>query len=182
MNILTIDQARDGAWCVFDYENKVPVTYGTFSFPREKYTYAKVLAEICGVVQGLMDTYDVAAVFAEDIQMRVNIQSFKKLAQLQGSLIALFERNEYLYDLIPPSRWQGYCNARGRNAKEIKAKTMDAEPTGKKGSKMLSIQFVKDKFGIETENDNLSDAICMGYWVAMNVTINTATKETCNGE
>ena len=39
------------------------------------------------------------------------------------------------------------------------------ETNGKKESKILSIQFVKDQFGIETENDNLADAVSMGFYV-----------------
>ena len=44
----------------------------------------------------------------------MNVQSFKKLAQLQGVLINLFEKNEYLYDFVAPTQWQNYCKARGR--------------------------------------------------------------------
>ena len=33
-----------------------------------------------------------------------------------------------------------------------------------KESKILSIQFVKDKFKVDTDNDNLSDAICIGHY------------------
>ena len=179
MNILAIDQARAGGWCIFDYEKKVPVKYGTFSFPNEEYTYAKVLVEVCDLAQSLMDENDISAVFVEDIQMRQNVLSFKRLAQLQGCLVSMFERNEYLYDFIPPSKWQGYCGARGRTAKEVKGKVTELEAGGKKESKMLSIQFVKERFGIETDNDNLSDAICMGYWAAMNVPITVCGNETC---
>lgn len=171
MNILTIDQARDGAWCVFDYEKKVPVAYGVFSFPLDKFTYAKALVAICDIVYDLMNQYSVSAVFIEDIQLRKNVDSFKKLAQLQGSLVSMFERNEYLYDFIPPSKWQGYCNARGRTSKEIKGKLKEPEQSGKKQSKVLSIQYVKERFGIDTDNDNLADAVSMSDYVANNLTI-----------
>ena len=102
--------------------------------------------------------------FIEDIQLRVNVQSFKKLAQLQGVLINLFEKNEYLYDFVAPTQWQNYCKARGRSSKEIKEKIKALELSGKKESKILSIQFVKEKFNVDTDNDNLSDAICIGYY------------------
>ena len=172
MNILAIDQARAGAWCVFNYKNKSPVAYSTFDYSDKKYTYAQVLVQIGDLVQKLMNDYGISAVFIEDIQLRQNVDSFKKLAQLQGSLISAFERNEYLYDFVPPSKWQNYCNARGRTANEVKGKVKEiAVSSGKKTSKQLSIQFVKEKFEIETENDNLSDAICMGYWIVNNVNI-----------
>lgn len=113
--------------------------------------------------------------YIEDIQLRANVQSFKKLAQLQGVLINLFEKNEYLYDFVAPSQWQNFCRARGRNAKEIKNKITTLEESGKKESKILSITFVKEKFGIDTDNDNLSDAICIGYYVVNHLELEGTT-------
>lgn len=39
------------------------------------------------------------------------------------------------------------------------------ERSGKKQSKILSIQFVKEQFGIDTDDDNLADAISLGWYV-----------------
>lgn len=164
IKILAIDQARNGAWSVFDYETKTLEAYGVFSFNNKDYTYAKAIRAIEELVDSLIKTYDISAVFIEDIQLRVNVQSFKKLAQLQGALINLFEKNEYLYDFVAPTQWQNYCKARGRSSKEIKEKIKALELSGKKESKILSIQFVKEKFNVDTDNDNLSDAICIGYY------------------
>lgn len=125
-----------------------------------------------------MKAYDISAVFIEDIQLRANVQAFKRLAQLQGVLVNLFERNEYLYGYVAPSQWQNFCKARGRNSKEIKSQVLMVEPSGKKESKILSIQFVKDQFGIETENDNLADAISIGYYVANIVELVETGKNT----
>ena len=164
IKILAIDQARNGAWSVFDYETKTLEAYGVFSFNNKDYTYAKAIRAIEELVDSLIKTYDISAVFIEDIQLRVNVQSFKKLAQLQGVLINLFEKNEYLYDFVAPTQWQNYCKARGRSSKEIKEKIKALDLSGKKDSKILSIQFVKEKFNVDTDNDNLSDAICIGYY------------------
>lgn len=167
MNILAIDQARKGAWAVFNYEKKELIACDAFEFPAEKYTYAQAVLEIEKLVWSVMQDYDISVVFIEDIQLRVNPQSFKRLAQLQGVLVNLFEKNEYLYDYIQPTKWQSFCGARGRNTSEIKAKVTEAKLSGKSASKILSIQFVKDKFGIDTTNDNLADAVCIG-WYAVN--------------
>lgn len=181
MRILAIDQARNGAWCVYDYEQKKPIAYDAFAFPVDDFTYAQAMVGICDLTTALMEKYDISAVFIEDIQLRKNADSFKKLAQLQGALVSMFERNEYLYDFVPPSKWQSYCNARGRTTKEIKAKMTELSPE-KKQSKVLSIQFVKEQFGIETVDDNLADAICIGYFVTSTVAIQTVEeKENNNG-
>lgn len=171
LNILALDQARNGAWSVFDYESGKLIGYGTFSFDSRKYTYAKAILRIEELVAAIIYTYDISAVFIEDIQLRANVQAFKKLAQLQGVLVNLFERNEYLYGFIAPTQWQNYCRARGRNTKEVEGRILELEKSGKKQSKILSIQFVKEQFGIDTENDNLADAICIGYYAVKNVEI-----------
>lgn len=171
IKILAIDQARNGAWAVFDYETKKLDTYGTFSFGNKDYTYAKAILAIESLVDTLIKTYGISAVFIEDIQLRVNVQSFKKLAQLQGVLVNLFEKNEYLYDFVAPTQWQNYCKARGRSSKEIKEKIKALEASGKKESKILSIQAAKSLYGIETENDNLADSIMIGHYVVHNFII-----------
>lgn len=165
LNILAIDQARNGAWSVFDYEKKELVGYGTFSFDNKKYTYAKAIMHIEELISTVLKAYDISAVFIEDINLRANVQAFKRLAQLQGVLVNFFEKNEYLYGFIAPTQWQNFCRARGRNSKEVKSQVLFINETNKKESKILSIQFVKDQFGIETENDNLADAICIGHYI-----------------
>lgn len=92
IKILAIDQARNGAWAIFNYETKELEKYGTFSFGSKKYTYAKAILAIETLVDELIKENDIAAVFIEDIQLRVNVQSFKKLAQLQGVLVNLLRK------------------------------------------------------------------------------------------
>lgn len=172
MNILAIDQARKGAWCVYDYEGKIPVAYGVFDFPSTQFTYAETLVGICDLVKQVIDQYDVSAVFIEDIQLRKNVSSFKRLAQLQGALVCMFEKNDYLYDYVPPSRWQNYCGARGRTSKELKHKvTKLPEDDDRKQTKILSIQAAKDLYGIDTADDNLADSIMIGHYIVNNVKI-----------
>lgn len=153
---------------MFDYEEKRLEAYDTFSFGNKSYTYAKAILAIENLIQTIIEKYSIDAVFIEDIQLRVNVQSFKKLAQLQGVLINLCEKNEYLYDFVAPTRWQSYCRARGRNSKEVKDKITSLDLSGKKESKMLSIQAAKELYGVETDNDNLADAIMIGHYVVNN--------------
>ena len=177
IKILAVDQARHGAWAMFNYESKELIGHGTWSFDNKKYTFPQAVRKIEVLIENIMNTQGIDAVFYEDIQLRVNAQGFKRLAQLQGVLINLAEKNEYLYDLVQPSQWQNYCMARGRSEKEIKAKVKQLESaTHKKQSKVLSIQAVNDLFGIETENDNLADACCIGSYVVNNIPIKIKEK------
>ncbi|MEG1562300.1 MAG: crossover junction endodeoxyribonuclease RuvC [Bacteroides sp.] len=171
MRILAVDQARRGGWSVFDYETKKPIVYGTYSFTQKDCEFSDFLVKIKDLICQIVESYEIDAVFIEDIQMQNNVDSFKKLAMLQGALISAFVEKEYLFDVIPPVRWQGFCNARGRKASEIKAKIIEPQTEGKKASKVLSMQFVREQFGIDTEDDNLADSLCIGWFVTNNVRI-----------
>lgn len=171
MKILAVDQARNGAWAVFDCKAKTLEAYGTFSYLSKDYTYAKAILEIEKLIHGVIKEHKITAIFIEDISLRMNVASFKKLAQLQGVLVNLCEKNEYLYNIIAPTQWQNYCQARGRSSKETKAQIKELEASGKKESKILSLQFVRDQFGLVTDNDNLADAICIGWYGVNNFKI-----------
>lgn len=172
MKIISVDQARHGAWALFDYESKTLLDHGTFDFDNRNYRFEKAVMKIEALIDEVINIHGADAVFFEDIQLRRNPSSFKKLAQLQGVLVNLCEKNEYLYGLISPSQWQEYCKARGRTAKEQDSGAKEVTTkSGKPASKVLSIQYVKEHFGIDTENDNLADAICMGYYAANNIRI-----------
>lgn len=171
MKILAVDQARHGAWAVYNYERKKLLDYGTWGFDSKNYTFEQAILHIEALLSEVIRTHDIEAVFLEDIQLRQNVQSFKRLAQLQGVLVNLCEKTNIIYNLVAPTQWQNYCKARGRTTKEIKSKVTEIDPTGKKSSKVLSLQFVRDNFGIETDNDNLSDAVCIGHYVVNNLKI-----------
>ena len=173
MRILALDQARHGGWSVFDMESKELVDYGDFNFESKDYPFEMVLAKVVELIQQLIKQYDCVALFFEDIQMQHNVVSFKRLAQLQGAILLLCAQNEILFSLITPSQWQGYCKARGRTQKEIKGGVTTLSLDGKKHSKVLSLEYVRDTYGVETSNDNVSDAICIGTYVVNNITIRT---------
>ena len=116
-----------------------------------------------------MQENKIDAVFFEDVQMRRNVKTFGQLSQLLGVLINLAEKRGCIYHVVQPSKWQSYCRSRGRTAKEIKSNISELDISNKKESKILSIQYVADKFGIETENNNLADAICIGWYACNNI-------------
>lgn len=178
MKILALDQARKGAYAIFDYEKKKLIKYGSWNFDNSRYTYSQAIRMIELLVENLIYDNDISAVFIEDIQLRKNVASFKCLAHLQGVLINLFERANILYDLIQPASWQGYCKARGRTIKEAKQGIDTIESTGKPNSKVLSIQCVKDKYHIITDDDNIADSVLIGHYVVNKIIIKTAKAET----
>ena len=176
MYILAVDQARSGGYSIWDYEKKKLLTYGSFNFPLEKFTFPQAVHLIENTVENLVCEKSIAAVFIEDINLRKNVRVFKQLAQLQGVLINMLEKTNTLYDIIAPATWQNYCNARGRTAKEIKNKVVQANIEKKKKSKVLSIEYIHDLFHVDTNNDNVADAICMGWYAVNNVKIEVCSQ------
>lgn len=168
VKILAVDQARHGAWAIYDYEKQKLLDYGTWGFDNKSYTFEQAILHIEALIEEVIQTHDIDAVFLEDIQLRQNVQSFKRLAQLQGVLVNLCEKTNTSYHLVAPTQWQNYCKARGRTAKEIKSKVTSVEPTTKKTSKILSLQAAKEIYGLETENDNLADAVMIGHYAVNN--------------
>ena len=93
------------------------------------------------------------------------------MAQLQGVLVNYFEKNNILYEIVAAVQWQNYCKARGRTEKEKKSNISELNTSNKKASKVLSIQYVSDVFDVQTNNDNIADAICQGAYVVNNIKI-----------
>ena len=123
------------------------------------------------LVKSLVKENDIGACFIEEISYQRNLNGFKRLAQMQGVLENFFIENEILYDIIQPTMWQKYANARKRTQKEIKNKVVEANTAGKKKTKVLSIQFVHDVYGIDTPNDGIADAIGIGHYAVNNIKI-----------
>ena len=92
IKILAIDQARNGAWAIFNYETKELEKYGTFSFGSKKYTYAKAILAIETLVDELIKENDIAAVFIEDIQLRVKVQSLLHNGKIIARLVVEAQR------------------------------------------------------------------------------------------
>ena len=102
MKILAVDQARHGGWAVYEYEEKSLIAYGTFAFEDKEYTYPQAILKIEELIDSVIRAYEIDAVFLEDVQLRQNTLVFKRLAQLQGVLINLCEKNDYRYGIVVP--------------------------------------------------------------------------------
>ena len=174
IRVLAVDQARNCGWSVWDYNDKSLLASGALSYPASV-SFEHLLHLITEDLWMVISEWNVDAVFFEDTQYQMNIDSFKKLCWLQGALILWLKQNDMLYEIVPPSRWQGYCNARGRSSSEIKEKINTSSGAKKKG-KALTIEYVRDNFGIETDNDNLADAVCIGFYVVNNIALKKGNK------
>lgn len=77
------------------------------------------------------------------IIMEYNIQTHKKLANLQGMFISYFILHQIDFEIVAPKTWQ----------KVVKSGTVKKEDT---------LSFVNKKYSINLKNDNIADSICIG--------------------
>lgn len=77
------------------------------------------------------------------IKMEYNIQTHKKLSNLQGMFIAYFVLHQIDFEIIAPKKWQ----------KIVKKGSVKKEDT---------LSFVNKKYSINLKNDNIADSICIG--------------------
>ena len=159
MKILSVDQARNGAWAIGESDTKELLEFGAFSFTGKKYTYAQAIVKIEALINNLIDEKKIDAVFVEDIQMRRNVLSYKRLAQLQGVFINLLEKKGIPYGYIAPAKWQSWCRKKLKSMNTHVKTTAVLAESEKKETKMLSLCFVKEQYGIDTADDNLADAV-----------------------
>ena len=159
MYILSLDQASETGWALIDEHENI-VNFGIIHNKKIldydikinfiKHEMIKLIKEHKPII------VTVEGVFAN----RLNLKTHHNLSKLQGVLINYFIENQILYEKIPSSRWQGNLNF-GRNSK-------------KNGTtKIKSINYVKEHKNIETDNDNIADAICMAIYAKREIRIET---------
>ena len=153
-NLINIDQARQCGLAIFNIDTKELIKYDmeTFSSGKKIYKdYDDAIFHIRKMVEKLIDEYSPSTITVEGVQMQQNKAVFAKLSRLQGVLINCLKENNINYIVIPPVTWKSYL------------KISKGSKTNRKMEKQNSINFVKEKFNIDT-NDNIADAICMGYY------------------
>lgn len=151
MIILAIDAStKNTGYAIF--ENGDLKDYGCISAGSTN-LYKRIDKMIEGLKE-ILTKYKVDKVVLEDVipeDVRGNQQVFKALTYLQGYIL----HNLDDYKLLPAtfftaSQWRKRCGIHtGRGVKRESLKEKD-------------IKFVRDRYGIEV-NDDAADAICIGY-------------------
>lgn len=152
MKVLSIDQAAHGGYAIWDFETQMLLEYGEFDFVESDYT--NVVVNIANFVKDTIDKNDIVYVAFEDTMFQRNAQTLKNLCRIQGALIYVLESKDIPYCIIYPVSWQSYIKKYNNFAKDRKFKN----------TKELSLCFVEEQFDIKTDNNNVSDAICIGLY------------------
>lgn len=162
MKVLAVDQARNGGWAVYEYENKTLLDYGGFSVPKN-IEYELAIYEIIIFLKEKIKKHKIDKIVIENIHYNPikGASTFEKLAMLKGALKVFFIENGYCHTEIQPAVWQSYLNIKSKNKKLGRTKS----------TKEQSLEFCKERFNIIPENDNVADAINIGWYAVNNIKI-----------
>ncbi len=152
MNILSIDASSKSSGIAIYKHNKLTDYTCITSSSNDLFTRIKVMVE--GIKQILSKDPDFDYVILEEVRQQgfINIKTYKALMYLQGCINMMIHQNfkHIQVDFLYPSSWRKICQIKqGRGIQ-------------RKQQKQLDIQWVKQKFNINV-NDDIADAIGLGY-------------------
>lgn len=151
MHLLSLDQANHTGYAIF-YDKKL-IDYGVIDISNyETYLYKKfaLLQEI----MDLIEKYKINYVVFEETYMTPNINTYKKLNELQVAIKDTCELVGMPYKILNSNQWVSNFI------------TPEKLPKKRKNKKEIVKRKVKEIFNIDVNND-IADAIGMG-WVVLN--------------
>lgn len=153
--LLALDQASQTTGYAV-YKGKDLIAHGHKTFNDNDYIArtTKLRAWVASLIDAVGGDLEVAI---EDIQLQtynrtpsdVGLQTYKKLAHVQGALLTLFAERNIPYHIILAASWKHTCGVKGKAREEQKANAQ---------------KYVKNTFAIDATQDE-ADAICIGQHV-----------------
>lgn len=149
MIILALDQStRISGWSVF--EDKELKDFGHWTETSD--SIGKRILNISNHIKDLINKYDPDLVVFENIQLQnhnIGVDTFQKLAWVQGAIISVLEEWDVEYKIIYASEWRKSCDFLKGNDKH------------RNEQKKIAQQWVKDTYNLKCTQDE-ADAICIG--------------------
>lgn len=149
MIILALDQStRISGWSVF--KDKKLKDFGHWTETSDQ--IGKRILNISNHIKDLINKYDPDLVVFENIQLQnrnVGVDTFQKLAWVQGAIISVLEEWDVEYKIIYASEWRKSCDFLKGNDKH------------RNEQKKIAQQWVKDTYNLKCTQDE-ADAICIG--------------------
>lgn len=94
MKILAVDQARHGAWAVYDYEVKKLLDYGTWGFDSKNYTFEQAILHIEALLTAIGENADNSTVPTSKAVKDYTDAKVAEVAGIVDSLGALAKKDE----------------------------------------------------------------------------------------
>lgn len=148
MTILALDQAtRVSGWSVF--RDGDLIDFGHWEKTHDD--IAVRIHSLCKEIESKILQYEPDLVVLENIQMQHgDVQTFQKLAQVQGGILVLLVEKKIKYKMVYSSDWRSDCEFLKKQDKH------------RENQKKIAQQWVKDTYNLKCTQDE-SDAICIGY-------------------
>lgn len=150
MIILGLDlSSKSSGYSIFD-DGKL-IDYGCITSGSSN-LYKRIDVMVAGIKE-VLDKYQINHVYIEDVlpdDVKHNQIVYKALTYLQGFVLHLLDEYNLPHTFYTASEWRAACGI--HTGRGIKRETL----------KLKDIAFVKEKFGIDV-NDDVADAICIGW-------------------
>lgn len=151
MNWISIDQATRKTGIAYWKDNEL-VKVGLIS--KNEKDFGKRLNQIKESIFNEIISFQAEKIVIEGIQLEsiedqskdISVETFRKLAMLQGILISLFVELGVQYEIIPPSVWKSKVNIFYNKRKD---------------QKKAAIRVVKELLNLDVSED-IADAILIG--------------------
>lgn len=152
MNIIALDMSTKSTGVAIYKHNKL--TQYTCITATSNDLFARIKVMINSINKILEENLDLEYVIMQQVRQEgfINIKTYKALMYLQGCVqMIIHQKFKHLQtDFLYPSQWRKVCKIKqGRGVQ-------------RKQQKELDIQWVKDNFNIQV-NDDIADAIGLGY-------------------
>ena len=152
MNLIALDMStKSTGYAIYKHNKLVEYNYITAT-SNELFNRIKVMLNAINKL--LEENLDIQYVIMQQVRQEgfINIKTYKALMYLQGCVqMIIHQKFKHLQtDFLYPSQWRKVCKIKqGRGIQ-------------RKQQKQLDIQWVKDNFNIQV-NDDIADAIGIGY-------------------
>lgn len=155
MRILAIDAStKSSGWAIFD--NNELKKYGLIAAADSD--LVKRINTMITKLDKILQENDIEKIILEEVRpeekgQQPNLKTHKALMYLQAAIVFLLHERYSNIELIYiyPSEWRSLCGIHTGRGIERQA------------LKLADIQFVKEKFNIDNANDDMADAIGIGY-------------------
>lgn len=153
--LIAFDQALNcTGYAIFDTKCGSLLSYDKFTTKSD--SEEGKLKEIRDNVLKLIDDYKPTRVAIEEIQLQQipgttahgNVETFKKLAHVQGVLYEVMAERDISFEVIPSVTWKSHCGVKGRGRAEQKRNAQ---------------AFVLKQYKVKAIQD-ICDAICIGRY------------------
>ena len=152
MNLIALDMStKSTGYAIYKHNKLVEYNYITAT-SNDLFNRIKVMLNAINKL--LEENLDIQYVIMQQVRQEgfINIKTYKALMYLQGCVqMIIHQKFKHLQtDFLYPSQWRKVCKIKqGRGIQ-------------RKQQKQLDIQWVKDNFNIQV-NDDIADAIGIGY-------------------